>query len=130
MYSAVTRDIRITVEPRFLDDQSAPDEGRWFWAYEVEIANLGREPVQLKTRHWRITDAAGRTQDVRGIGVVGEQPVIEPGAAFTYTSGCPLPTPSGIMAGSYRMEAPGGESFEVAIPAFSLDVPDAHRTVN
>ena len=130
MYSAVTRDIRITVEPRFLDDQSAPDEGRWFWAYEVEIANLGREPVQLKTRHWRITDAVGRTQDVRGIGVVGEQPVIEPGAAFTYTSGCPLPTPSGIMAGSYRMEAPGGESFEVTIPAFSLDVPDAHRTVN
>lgn len=130
MYSAVTRDIRITVEPRFLDDQSAPDEGRWFWAYEVEIANLGQQPVQLKTRHWRITDAAGRTQDVRGIGVVGEQPVIEPGAAFTYTSGCPLPTPSGIMAGSYRMEAPGGESFEVAIPAFSLDVPDAHRTVN
>jgi len=130
MYSAVTRNIRITVEPRFLDDQSAPDEGRWFWAYEVEIANLGQEPVQLKTRHWRITDAVGRTQDVRGIGVVGEQPVIEPGAAFTYTSGCPLPTPSGIMAGSYRMEAPGGESFEVAIPAFSLDVPDAHRTVN
>ena len=130
MYSAVTRNIRITVEPRFLDDQSAPDAGRWFWAYEVEIANLGQEPVQLKTRHWRITDAVGRTQDVRGIGVVGEQPVIEPGAAFTYTSGCPLPTPSGIMAGSYRMEAPGGESFEVAIPAFSLDVPDAHRTVN
>jgi len=130
MYRAVTRQIQVTVEPRYVAEESAPDEGRWFWAYEVEIANLGDDVVQLRTRHWRITDAAGRVQEVRGIGVVGEQPVLAPGQSFTYVSGCPLPTPSGIMAGSYRMEAPGGEGFDVAIPAFSLDLPDQRRTLN
>jgi ApaG protein len=130
MYRAVTRSIQITVEPKFVAEESAPDEGRWFWAYQVEIINLGLERVQLRSRYWRITDATGRVQEVRGAGVVGEQPVLEPGESFTYTSGCPLPTPSGIMAGAYRMEGARGESFDVAIPAFSLDLPDARRTLN
>lgn len=130
MYRAVTRQIQVTVEPRYVAEESAPDEGRWFWAYEVEIANLGDDVVQLRTRHWRITDATGRVQEVRGIGVVGEQPVLAPGQSFTYVSGCPLPTPSGIMAGTYRMEAPDGQGFDVVIPAFSLDLPDERRTLN
>ena len=123
MYSRITRQVRVTVEPTFLEDQSSPEEGHFFWAYHVRIENEGGEPVQLTHRHWRITDALGRLQEVRGEGVVDEQPVLEPGGAFEYTSGCPLTTPSGIMAGSYLMLTPGGERFAVEIPAFSLDSP-------
>jgi ApaG protein len=130
MYRAVTNGVQVTVEPRFVAEESQPDDGRWFWAYQIEIRNLGGEEVRLRTRHWRITDATGRTQEVRGAGVVGEQPVLKPGQAFTYTSGCPLPTPSGIMVGSYRMEGESGAEFDVAIPAFSLDSPDEARTLN
>jgi ApaG protein len=130
MYRTVTHDVQVTVEPRFVAEESQPDDGRWFWAYQIEILNLGREDVRLRARHWRITDASGRTQEVRGAGVVGEQPLLKPGQSFTYTSGCPLPTPSGIMVGSYRMEGAGGLEFDVAIPAFSLDSPDAPRTLN
>ena len=130
MYRAVTHGVQVTVEPRFVAEESQPDDGRWFWAYQIEIRNLGGEEVRLRTRHWRITDATGRTQEVRGAGVVGEQPVLKPGQAFTYTSGCPLPTPSGIMVGSYRMEDESGAEFDVAIPAFSLDSPDEARTLN
>lgn len=130
MYRALTRDIRVTVEPRYLPDESEPDNGRWFWAYQVEIANLGDSTVQLRARHWIITDALGRVQEVRGAGVVGEEPVLEPGASYSYTSGCPLSTPSGIMVGTYRMETPDGGAFDVAIPAFSLDLPDARPTLN
>jgi len=130
MYRTVTHDVQVTVEPRFVAEESQPDDGRWFWAYQIEIRNLGGEEVRLRTRHWRITDATGRTQEVRGAGVVGEQPVLKPGQAFTYTSGCPLPTPSGIMVGSYRMEGESGAEFDVAIPAFSLDSPDEARTLN
>ncbi len=130
MYRAVTHGVQVTVEPRFVAEESQPDDGRWFWAYQIEIRNLGGEEVRLRTRHWRITDATGRTQEVRGAGVVGEQPVLKPGQAFTYTSGCPLPTPSGIMVGSYRMEGESGAEFDVAIPAFSLDSPDEARTLN
>ena len=82
---------RVTVEPRYLEDRSDPSERRFFWAYTIEIANAGAAPVQILARHWIITDQNGRREDVRGIGVVGEQPVIEPGGSFTYTSGCPLP---------------------------------------
>lgn len=123
MYHQTTRDIRVTVEPSFVAEQSAPDENRYVWSYHVRITNGGRETVQLRDRYWQITDARGRVQEVRGPGVVGEQPVLHPGESFSYTSGAPLSTPSGIMTGTYRMETPDGESFEVAIPAFSLDSP-------
>ncbi|WP_374444125.1 Co2+/Mg2+ efflux protein ApaG [Stella sp.] len=123
MYSETTHAIRVTVKPFYLEDQSSPAENHYVWAYHVKIENTGSEKVQLRTRHWRITDALGRVQEVRGPGVVGEQPVLEPGKSFEYTSGTPLPTPSGIMVGSYQMEGPGGRMFDVRIPAFSLDSP-------
>jgi ApaG protein len=130
MYRATTHSIQVTVEPTFVEAESSADDGRYFWAYSIEIANLGEEVVQLRSRHWRITDANGRTEEVRGAGVVGKQPVLKPGETFSYTSGCPLPTPSGIMVGTYQMENQKGERFSIAIPAFSLDLPDAQRTVN
>jgi ApaG protein len=123
MYSETTRSITVTVKPFYLEDQSSPAEGHYVWAYHVRIENRGRETVQLLNRHWKITDSQGRMQEVRGAGVVGEQPVLAPGEAFEYTSGTPLPTPSGIMVGTYEMETPAGESFSVQIPAFSLDSP-------
>jgi ApaG protein len=129
-YEAITRDIKVSVEPSFLDKDSAPADDYYFWAYTVEIANGGATAVQLLSRHWRITDSEGRTQEVRGAGVVGEQPMLEPGESFRYTSGAPLRTPSGIMLGWYRMEAEDGERFDVEIPAFSLDSPYASRRVN
>jgi len=130
MYSAITRSIEVNVTPEFIPDRSAPREGQYFWAYTITIANYGGHTVQLKTRHWRITDAQGRIQEVRGAGVVGEEPVIEPGDSFEYTSGVPLPTPSGFMVGSYGMVSATGERFEVDIPAFSLDAPEARRVIN
>ena len=130
MYRAVTRDIEVTVSPRFLSDRSAPDKGQFFWAYTIEISNNGGETVQLKTRYWHITDAMGRVQEVRGAGVVGEEPVIPPGDSFEYTSGVPLQTPSGFMAGSYGMVSNSGEHFDIEIPAFSLDSAHASRTIN
>jgi ApaG protein len=123
MYSETTRSIKVTVKPIYLEDQSSPGDNHYVWAYQVRIENNGGETVQLLRRYWRITDALGRVQEVRGPGVVGEQPVLEPGESFEYTSGTPLATPSGIMVGRYEMETRGGESFEVAIPAFSLDSP-------
>jgi ApaG protein len=129
-YRAVTRDIEVSVTPRFLEERSSPDRGQYFWAYTIEIANRGSETVQLKSRHWRITDAQGRTQEVRGAGVVGEQPVLKPGQSFEYTSGVPLATASGFMAGTYGMVTAQGERFDIEIPAFSLDSPIGKRTVN
>ena len=130
MYEAVTHQVKVTVEPIFDQERSDPDERRYFWRYAIEIVNLSDNPVTLMERYWRITDAAGRHQEVRGPGVVGEQPTIEPGKSFRYTSGCPLTTPSGLMVGEYRMVDPDGRSFEVSIPAFSLDYPDAKRVLN
>jgi ApaG protein len=130
MYSAVTRNIEVKVTPRFLPERSSPDKGYFFWAYTIAIANRGAETVQLKTRHWRITDANGRLQEVRGAGVVGEEPVLNPGQSFEYTSGVPLPTPSGFMAGTYGMVTAAGERFDIDIPAFSLDCTDVARTLN
>ena len=130
MYTATTRSITVTVTPTYLEEQSAPDERLWVFAYTVEIANDSRDTVQLRSRYWEITDGHGRVEEVRGPGVVGEQPVLEPGDSFTYTSGCPLPTPSGIMRGHYRLQRPDGSFFEVAIPSFSLDAPDGPRSVN
>lgn len=123
MYSETTNAIRVTVKPIYLEDQSSPIDNHFVWAYQVSIENTGRDTVQLLTRHWRITDSLGRVQEVRSAGVVGEQPVLSPGQSFEYTSGTPLATPSGIMEGSYKMEAAGGDRFDVAIPAFSLDSP-------
>jgi len=127
MYSEITRSIKVTVEPFYLEDQSSPTEDHYVWAYHVRIENCGRETVQLRSRYWRITDNRGQVQEVRGPGVVGEQPVLGPGESFEYTSASPLPTPSGIMVGAYHMETRGGESFAVRVPAFSLDSP--HQTV-
>ena len=129
-YSATTRQIRVTVEPVWLEDQSSPAENRFVWAYQVRIENLGHETVQLRSRHWRITDARGSVEDIRGPGVVGKQPVIEPGDAFEYTSGAPLATPSGFMGGTYRMTSAAGEVFDIEIPTFSLDSPYLRLAVN
>ncbi len=130
MYEETTRTIRVTVKPVYLDDQSSPSDDHYVWAYHVRIENLGAETVRLRNRHWRITDAKGRVHEVRGAGVVGEQPVLRPGEMFEYTSGTPLDTPSGIMVGDYAMETEDGERFTVAIPAFSLDSPHQVRSVH
>lgn len=130
MYTAVTREIRVDVEPVYIGERSDPGSGRFVWAYNVRIANDGAETVQLVSRHWHITDGVGQVQEVRGAGVVGEQPVIEPGDAYEYSSGTLLTTASGIMRGSYRMRYPSGEGFEIEIPAFSLDSPHEGRKPN
>lgn len=130
MYHETTRNIAVTVEPTYLDDESSPENNRFVWSYHVRIANEGAETVQLRDRYWRIMDARGRVQEVRGVGVVGEQPVLGPGETYSYTSGAPLSTPSGIMSGTYRMETADGESFEVVIPAFSLDSPHQAARLN
>ena len=129
-YEETTRDIRIAVEPDFLEDQSDPDENRYLWSYRVTIENKSELTVQLLSRYWRITDGHGRVREVRGDGVIGEQPVIAPGRAFEYTSGAPLETPSGFMTGTYRMRTSSGESFEVGIPMFSLECPYAARRMH
>jgi ApaG protein len=130
MYRTVTRKVEVTVTPHFVPERSSPGDGYFFWAYTIDITNLGPETVQLKTRHWRITDALGRLQEVKGPGVVGEEPLLKPGDSFEYTSGVPLPTPSGFMAGSYGMVTAEGELFDIEIPAFSLDSSYAERTIN
>tara|TARA_B100000745_G_C20113347_1_gene381081 strand:+ start:814 stop:1206 length:393 start_codon:yes stop_codon:yes gene_type:complete len=123
MYEETTRSIRITVKPFFLDEQSSPENDHYVFAYQVKIENQGEEIVQLRNRYWKITDGFGHQQEVRGEGVVGEQPVINPGDSYEYTSGTPLGTSSGIMVGTYEMVTSGGESFDAAVPAFSLDSP-------
>lgn len=130
MYSAVTNSIKVTVTPKFVEEESDPSRSFYFWAYTVEILNLGLDTVTLRTRHWRITDANGQTQEINGAGVVGEQPALEPGQSFEYTSGAPLKTSSGIMAGEYGMENDDGSEFNVDIPAFSLDSPHDQPTLN
>jgi ApaG protein len=130
MYEKTTRDITISVRPFFLEEQSAPERNHFVWAYRINIRNKGAETVQLINRHWRITDKYGRLQEVKGPGVVGEQPVLKPGESYDYTSGCPLETPSGIMAGTYEMTTPDGQRFSVEIPAFSLDSPHDKAAIN
>lgn len=122
-YSATTRHVKITVEPNYLANESSPADNHFVWAYEVKIQNLGQETLQLLSRHWKIVDARGEQHEVKGMGVVGEQPILEPGDRFEYTSGTPLASPSGIMSGTYLMQNEKGEQFEVEIPAFSLDSP-------
>ena len=123
MVTATTRDISVSVETSYLEKQSDPDEQYFVWAYRFTIANHSDQTVQLLTRHWKISDGQGRVQEVRGDGVIGEQPILEPGASYTYSSGTPLQTPSGFMHGSYQMQSDDGERFDVDIPAFSLDSP-------
>ena len=123
MYTAVTRAIEVSVEPIFMPERSSADDHSFFWAYRIAITNHGTETVQLKTRHWIITDAEGRQQVVRGEGVIGEQPTLRPGETFEYTSGVPLRTSSGFMTGRYQMVTDRGENFEIDIPLFSLDCP-------
>lgn len=130
MYRAVTRDIQITVTPSYHEEQSAPDEGRYFWSYTVEIVNLGAETVQLQARHWTIRDGNGQIHEIQGEGVVGKKPVLRPGESFEYTSGCPLETPQGIMSGIYAMRTKDGEAFDAAVPPFSLDSPQARRVLH
>jgi ApaG protein len=130
MYRATTRQIEVTVEPNFLPEHSSIEKCQYFWSYTIVITNTGEETVRLRTRHWIITDASGRRQEVRGDGVVGEQPVLAPGQRFEYTSGVPLQTASGFMTGRYQMESESGERFEIDVPTFSLDSPEHNRTLN
>lgn len=123
MFSKTTRNIKVTAIPQFLPEHSDPEQDHYVWAYTIEIENKGSETVQLLSRHWNITDAQGLKQEVRGAGVVGEQPVLSAGESFRYTSGTSLATPSGIMMGEYQMTTPEGEPFEIDVPAFSLDSP-------
>ena len=130
MYEKKTNQICVRVEPSFLEEQSEHDDGVYFWAYTVEIENQSDEPVQLRSRYWCITDANGQMREVRGPGVIGQEPVIEPGKSFSYTSGAPLTTSSGFMTGSYQMESPSGTQFSIDIPPFSLDSPYANHSLN
>lgn len=130
MYRERTGDIEVSVNPYFLEDQSDPEDNRYVWGYTVTINNLSTDSIRLINRYWNITDENGIVDEVFGPGVVGEQPKLEPGGHFEYTSGCPLDTPSGIMFGHYEMENSSGEQFRVAIPAFSLDLPNHPRVLN
>lgn len=130
MYTKTTNNIKITVLPHYLDQQSEPEDNRFIWAYTIQMENHGKQSVQLLNRYWQITDGLGRKQEVRGSGVVGEQPFIKPGEAFQYTSGVPLSTSSGIMMGEYEMALESGEKISVAVPAFSLDSPFSNSRPN
>ena len=121
--TSTTRGIRVSVDARFSPEHSSPDRQHWFFLYTFTIENTGDLTVQLVTRHWIITDGVGRVEEVRGPGVVGEQPVLMPGESFEYTSGCPLTTPSGSMVGTYQMITPNGEGFDVEIAKFELRGP-------
>ena len=130
VYERTTQNIRVAVKPTYLDDQSDPADSRYVWSYAVTIENLGKEAVQVISRYWHITDARGHVQEVRGPGVVGEQPVLEPGQSFEYSSGCPLPTPSGAMVGRYQLRLASGGSFEADIPMFLLESPYERRQIH
>jgi ApaG protein len=130
MYTSTTNDVTVSVNPTYLAHESDPDKNIYVWAYRVKIENKGAETLQLRTRCWKITDAYGRNQEVRGPGVVGEQPILKPGDSFEYTSGTPLATPSGFMSGVYAMQTNDGRMIDIAIPAFSLDIPSKSRQVN
>ena len=130
MYTKTTKKISITVNPYYLEDQSEPEDQHYVWAYQVTINNLSKERVQLKNRYWKIIDSNGTKQEVKGEGVVGEQPILNPGEKFEYTSGTPLNTPSGFMEGHYEMETKNGIKFEASIPQFSLDSPFVSSKLN
>ncbi len=125
MSDTITRGVRVEVRTAYVPERSSPAESQYFFAYRIRISNLGEETVQLLSRHWIISDGDGHSEHVRGPGVVGEQPVLEPGEAFEYTSFCPLRTPIGSMQGTYRMVTAGGSAFEAEIAPFALAVPTA-----
>jgi ApaG protein len=120
---AVTRGVRVRVRCQYAPDRSTPAANEWFFVYTITIANEGDETVQLKTRHWLITDGDGEVREVRGPGVVGEEPTLGPGQSFTYSSGCPLATPFGVMEGTYQMVNEAGDAFDVRIAPFTLSEP-------
>ena len=130
LYRAITKGIAVSVVPTYLEAQSSPGSSQYFWAYRVIIENLGEETVQLLSRHWMITNARGEFTEVKGAGVVGDQPVLKPGESYEYTSGAPLDTTSGMMGGAYQMETEGGERFYIEIPTFSLDSPNQSVRLN
>jgi ApaG protein len=129
-YEAITREISVSVEPTYLEANSSPGSSQYFWAYRVIIENQGPETVQLLSRHWMITNSRGELTEVKGPGVVGEQPVLKPGESYEYSSGAPLNTPSGMMGGAYQMESESGERFDIEIPTFSLDRPNQGILLN
>ncbi|MBC6445018.1 MAG: Co2+/Mg2+ efflux protein ApaG [Alphaproteobacteria bacterium GM202ARS2] len=129
-YSKETQSIKVTVHPVYLEEQSEPERGYYVWAYHVRIENKREDSVKLISRCWNITDANGTVKEVKGAGVIGEQPVLGPGDVFEYTSGAPLPTCSGFMLGSYQMVSENGKRFSIEVPGFSLDIPDPLRVVN
>lgn len=130
MFSARTADIVVNVRPQYLPEQSEPDRDYYVWAYTITIANEGTSTVQLRARHWKITDANGKLHEVKGDGVIGEQPILTAGDSFEYTSGTPLTTPSGFMEGTYQMQNETGDTFLVTIPAFPLDGPQSRRIIH
>ena len=130
VYEAETEGVTVRVTPGFLPEQSSRDRSRFVWSYTVEIENRSTREIQLISRRWIITDGLNRTETIRGQGVVGEQPSLKPGEAYRYASACPLQTPSGLMSGAYQMLSAEGELFEVAIPTFSLDLPEAAAALN
>ena len=130
MFSKTTKNINISVKPFYLEDQSEPDEQHYVWAYQVTINNFSKETVQLKKRYWKITDSNGTKKEVKGAGVIGEQPILRPGEKYEYTSGAPLNTPSGFMEGYYEMETIDGNKFSATVPLFSLDSPHSSNQIN
>jgi ApaG protein len=130
IYTAMTRDIRVSVAPEYMLEESNEEKFTHAWSYTVQVANFGKETVQLLNRHWKITDANGKIEEVHGAGVLGQQPTLHQGQAFQYSSWCKLKTPSGMMVGAYEMQTQKGETFLVEIPAFSLDIPDTIFSVN
>ena len=130
MFKATTHGITVNVLPVFIDERSDPQSSQYFWAYRISIENQSGQTVQLLSRYWHITDGIGRVEEVQGDGVVGEQPVLADGETYTYTSGCPLQTPSGIMVGKYTMVDSAGKTFEIDVPAFPLDLPDHTPSIN
>ncbi len=130
MYEQETAGMVVRVEPQFLPEESRPEDSRFVWAYTIEIENRRPDAVQLMSRYWRITDENGATQEVRGDGVIGQQPVIEPGKSFRYSSAAPLAAPSGVMMGAYSMQRGNGEAFDISVPLFALESPNNSRLVN
>lgn len=130
MFTSTTHNIKVTVFPAYLEDQSLPDEDHYVWAYTVHLENHGQDTVQLIGRYWHITDSHGMIQEVRGSGVVGEQPSLSPGETYHYTSGAALHTPSGLMTGHYEMKHEDGSAFTIEIPTFSLDSPEQKQRPN
>jgi ApaG protein len=129
-YRAITRGILVCVVPTYLEAKSSPKSSQYFWAYHVTIENQSPETVQLISRHWMITNARGELTEVKGPGVVGEQPVLAPGQSHEYTSGASLDTTSGMMGGAYQMETDSGDRFDIEIPTFSLDLPNQGALLN